>query len=165
MKKEEIYVVIDNEEKRLRAIKILTDAKEGIYQNSMLFQSDIKNFKLLHFTTNWALSAFLVNKTEITLDQLEELLNPKQEVKMELDALKLIAESYGFELVEKKREIKVGDFGKFESESRIYSTFGFLKNINEQGMLFVEETQGIISNWSNFRHLTDEEKKEITENW
>jgi hypothetical protein len=33
MKKQEIYVVIDSEEKRLRAIQILSDASENVWSN------------------------------------------------------------------------------------------------------------------------------------
>ena len=101
MKKEEIYVVIDDEQKRQRAIQILTDAREVI---------DWSNFELgeiLKFDSvakDWFLTTeeFKESLQETTLDQLEQLFNLKQEIK--LDALKLIAESYGFELVEKKRE-------------------------------------------------------------
>ena len=89
----------------------------------------------------------------------------KEEIKMPLDALKLIAESWGFELVEKEREIKVGDFGKFECPNRIGFSFGFLKKIESIGS-FIEVTKvNFISSWSNFRHLTDEEKQQIQENW
>jgi hypothetical protein len=87
--------------------------------------------------------------------------NRKQEIKMELDALKLIAESYGFELVEKKRKIKVGDFGKFwDKNERFQYQYGFLKSISKYDF----ESDGSLS-WSNFRHLTDEEKAQIQENW
>lgn len=170
MKKEEIYVVIDSEEKRLRAIQILTDAKEVIYKNSMLFQSDIKNFKLLHFTTNWALSPFIVTKTEITLDQLQQLLNPNfvvKEVVLSIDELQKQAENLGFELVKKERQIKVGDFGKFSSENGNICSYGFLYKMKdiESGIIYVENNKNITTVWSNFSHLTDEEKKQIQENW
>lgn len=160
MKKEEIYVVIDSEEKRLRAIQILTDEKIISY-SSLLHEGG--GGKLTFDIDAWnlpSLSYLLENKTQITLDQLEELLNPKQEVKMELDALKLIAESYGFELVEKKREIKVGDFGKFWDNELKFFFCGFVSEFSELGFKnFFNAT------WSNFAHLTDEEKKEIQENW
>ena len=112
MKKEEIYVVIDSEEKRLRAIQILSDAKENIstFDLSMDFSEKHKYLRL-DSNNQWFIFSYMFSTdTEITLDQLEQMLLPKQEIKMELDALKLIAESWGFELVEKKREIKVGNF-------------------------------------------------------
>jgi hypothetical protein len=165
MKKEEIYVVIDSEEKKLRAISILENAGEKIskFTESMYFTETFKNLRLGQ-DGEWYVFGSIFEAKEITLDQLEQLLNPKQEVKMELDALKLIAESYGFELVEKKREIKVGDFGKFSSEIKIYSTFGFLREIDEYGG-FVEEVKGICNTWAKFRHLTEAEKAQITKNW
>ena len=89
----------------------------------------------------------------------------KQEIK--LDALKLIAESYGFELVEKKREIKVGDFGKFSTKNGSVCSYGFLYKMTdtESGFIYVVNNKDITSHWLNFTHLTDEEKKAITENW
>jgi hypothetical protein len=94
-------------------------------------------------------------------NRVRNLVEPKQEIKMELDALKLIAESYGFELTEKKREIKVGDFGKFweDDEDEDYS-FGFLIKIDENHFFSDNDTA-----WYNFSHLTDEEKANIQENW
>jgi hypothetical protein len=85
----------------------------------------------------------------------------KNEIKMPLDALKLIAESYGFELVDKKREIKVGDFGKFWDWREKDCCFGFLTEFEDRG--FRDRLQ--IGLWKNFRHLTDEEKADIQENW
>jgi hypothetical protein len=165
MKKEEIYVVIDSEEKRLRAIQILSDEKIMTY-SSLLHVGGIGQ---LTFDINaWNLPSFkwnLVNKTEITLDQLEQMLSPKQEIKMELDALKLIAESYGFELVDKKREIKVGDFGKFWSDNNCYFV-GFLQDVYK-----ISETNKCVFQMKDygtfcyFAYLTDEEKQQIQENW
>ena len=114
MNKENIYVVIDSESKRVRAIQILNDAGENI--DSELYYGNY--LQSIRFYDNQWIWTSINNLTEITLDKLEEILVPKQEIK--LDELKLIAESYGFELVEKKREIKVGDFGKFESSETIY---------------------------------------------
>lgn len=162
MKKEEIYVVIDSEEKRLRAIQILSDAGENIWEGSRLLK-EFTDEMIVRFNSSdnswWTTydKSFFI----ISLDQLEQMLSPKQEIKMELDALKLIAESYGFELAEKKREIKVGDFGKFWDNNSIFqSQYGFLKSISKDDF----ESYGNLE-WSNFSHLTDEEKANIQENW
>ena len=163
MKKEEIYVVIDSEEKRLRAIQILTDAGETIFWQSYLLTENPLNKNLEINNGEWLLSRDededILSKKEITLDQLEQLINPKQEIK--LDALKLIAESYGFELVEKKREPKVGDFGKFWDSKEKYRRLGFISEITS----FSFKDCFHDTSWSNFAHLTDEEKKQIQENW
>ena len=109
----------------------------------------------------WYLLDTRSTKQEITLDQLEQLLNPKE---IKLDALKLIAESYGFELVEKKREIKIGDFGKFfDDDKKDYLNVGFLKTDDKGGHYPFERNDETW--WDSFAHLTDEEKKTITENW
>jgi hypothetical protein len=198
MKKEEIYVVIDSEEKRLRAIEILTDAKESIYKFSDMLEVYTTPFLLSFSKAEWCIILRIDDEINISLDQLEQLLSPKQgyicpqtkiqcddeccvsaedchitssldsgivdcepkqEIKMELDALKLIAESYGFELVEKKREIKVGDFGKFWVKYEENPLFGFLRDT----VCGYTDSMGRI--WDNFRHLTDEEKQQIQENW
>ena len=83
--------------------------------------------------------------------------------KIELDALKLIAESYGFELVEKVREIKAGDFGKFwDDDEEVYFFYDFLLSIIDNSYKYKCKSGGV---FKNFSHLTDEEKKAITENW
>lgn len=88
----------------------------------------------------------------------------KEEIKMELDYLKLIAESYGFELVEKKREIKVGDFGKFwdNNTKEKDCAFGFLTKKDNDSRPFELSKNSF---WVFFAHLTEEEKAQITENW
>ena len=86
----------------------------------------------------------------------------KEEIKMELDYLKLIAESYGFELVEETREIKVGDFGIFWDSTCTCPVYGFLQFISK-GVYCYSPTSG--SSFRNFRHLTDAEKAQITEIW
>jgi hypothetical protein len=86
----------------------------------------------------------------------------KEEIKMPLDALKLIAESYGFELVDKKREIKVGDFGKFwDKEEDEKFVYGFVTDKTEHG--FKDEFH--CTRWDSFSYLTEEEKANIQENW
>jgi hypothetical protein len=79
MKKENIYVVIDSEEKRLRAIQILSDAEEKIYRESKLFETynSILHFIFSEVCNHWEAGLY-GHKTEITLDQLEQLLLPKQ---------------------------------------------------------------------------------------
>ena len=159
MKKEEIYVVIDDEQKRQRAIQILTDAKEEVLSGSILTGKFHGKATLGIFSKLWQ-DVNIDSRIEITLDQLEQLLNPKE---IKLDALKLIAESYGFELVEKVREIKIGDFGKFWDVKETNYFMGFVKNIRIECAFPFTPEGGVI--YRNFRHLTDEEKKAITENW
>jgi hypothetical protein len=159
MKKEEIYVVIDSEEKRKRAVSILESAKENIGDTDF-----DKKYKYLRFDTSneWNTFSFVwTSKTEITLDQLEQLLNPKKEIKMELDALKLIAESYGFYLVEKPREIKVGDFGKFWDCPTTCPVYGYLQFISK-GVYCYSPNSG--SSYRNFAHLTEDEKEQLIKN-
>ena len=159
MKKEEIYVVIDDEQKKLRALNILNDAGENIdYSNFEL--SEILRFDSVD--KDWFLTEMYFKESlqEITLDQLEELLKPKE---IKLDALKLIAESYGFELVEKKREIKVGNFGKFWDVEETNYFMGFLKDLRIESQYPYREYR--IGTFRNFRHLTEQEKAQITENW
>jgi hypothetical protein len=174
MKKEEIYVVIDSEEKRLRAIQILTDAGENIWNNTdligngttVLTQTYITPI-ILVFYKGWYCIKTVGNKQEISLDQLEQLLSPQfvvKEIALPFEELQKQAELHGWKLVKEERQIKVGDFGKFSSENKIYTNFGFLKSI-ERGY-FIEQTEdNCISSWSNFRHLTDEEKANIQQNW
>jgi hypothetical protein len=169
MKKEEVYVVIDSEEKRLRAIHKLRYYKEPIFSLSDIFSENPYNKCLEFYDDEWIVSGYddkdIKKKTEISLDQLEQMLSPKQEIKMELDALKLIAESYGFELVDKKREIKVGDFGKFWSDNNCYFV-GFLQDVYK-----ISETNKCVFQMKDygtfcyFAYLTNEEKANIQENW
>jgi hypothetical protein len=169
MKKQEIYVVIDSEEKRLRAIQILSDAQEEIWEESLLFIKSEMGCLICRRDNLWYLLKTRSYKEEISLDQLDRILNtkeiPSEDKQIPLDALKLIAESYGFELVEKEREIKVGDFGKFECPNKISYSFGFLKKIESIGRFIEVTKENYVSIWSNFRHLTDEEKQQIQENW
>jgi hypothetical protein len=162
MKKEEIYVVINDEEKRNRAIQILTDAGEKI---------DYRNFKLseilkLHSVDkDWFLttSFFSEGLNLITLDQLEQLLNPQfvvKEIALPIEELQKQAELLGFELVKKERKIKAGDFGKFWDDDENRCVYGFL---TEKTAKIFKDKYG--TPWDNFAHLTDEEKQQIQENW
>lgn len=158
MKKEEIYVVIDSEAKQKRAIQILTDAGEklSICDNAFTFDDKYKFLKI-DSNNEWFIFGFMYNlDNEISLDKLEEILQPKE---IKLDALKLIAESYGFELVEKKREIKVGDFGKFWDD-KDETSYGFLVRLYER---YYRHNAGY--DCLNFAHLTEQEKAQIQENW
>jgi hypothetical protein len=165
MKKEEIYVVIDSEEKRNRAIQILSDAGEIITNESVLLNEFYNVPMSLCFDLGWYCIKMKAHRQEITLNQLEQMLNPIKEVGMSLDALKLIAESWGFELVEKKREIKIGDFGKFWSDNNCYFV-GFLQDVYK-----ISETNKCVFQMKDygtfcyFAYLTDEEKANIQENW
>jgi hypothetical protein len=85
----------------------------------------------------------------------------EKEIKMELDALKLIAESYGFYLVEKPREIKVGDFGKFWDSPCTCPVYGYLQFISK-GIYCYSPASG--SSYRNFAHLINEEKEELIKN-
>jgi hypothetical protein len=159
MKKEGIYVVIDSAEKRKRANSILENAGENI--GCINFD---EKYKYLRFDTSneWNTFSFVwTSEAEINLDQLQQLLNPKEEVKMELDALKIIAESYGFYLVEKPREIKVGDFGKFWDSPCTCPVYGYLHSISK-GIYCYSPSSG--SSYRNFAHLTNEEKEELIKN-
>jgi hypothetical protein len=82
----------------------------------------------------------------------------KKEIKMELDDLKLIAESYGFYLVEKPREIKVGDFGKFWDCPTTCPVYGYLQFISK-GTYCYSPVSG--SSFRNFAHLINEEKEQL----
>lgn len=161
MKKEEIFVRIDSEEKRLRAIQILTDAGEYIWSESSIF--DIGATGNLHFSPHheeWIYVLNTENLTEITLDQLEQIL-AVQDVHLTIDEIRLQAKKLGFELVEKKREVKIGDFGVFwdyENFEKLY--FSFVRSVKDGWFL---DERGL--SWENFRHLTDEEKQKIQENW
>ena len=78
MKKEEIYVEITNEQERLRAIEILQNAGEIISKNDKKLMP-ITGFKYLVLKNEgWFVSCGCIDKTKITLDQLETLLNPKK---------------------------------------------------------------------------------------
>jgi hypothetical protein len=114
MKKEEIYVVIDSEKKRQKALQILSSANEKVFDNSILKSKFFTTFFLVQSTQfkKWGSLGVLykddieVTKTEITLEELEAILSPKYVVKdvhLTIDELKTQAEKLGFELVKKER--------------------------------------------------------------
>lgn len=155
MRKEEIYVVIDSEEKRLRALDILEKAGEEVYKYFL----DYKYLKYHEVDCDWFATdeGCIKGLTEITIDQLEQLLIPMSQ----LDQLKQQAEALGYELVEKKREIKVGDFGVFwDDDGENKYLFSVISKI--EGKTYFSKFGAI---WQNFRHLTEEEKQQIQNNW
>ena len=165
MKKEEIYVTIDSEEKRLRAIEILEKAGEIIIRISFLYLHVHEHYKRLCVDKNgvWTLLC-ITHKTEITLDELEELLMPNYQVKdvvLSIDELKAQAEKLGYQLVEKTYKPKIGEFGVFYDGGK-YSVYEFITEIDTQRNKFQ------LANYlwfDNFRKLTEEEKQKIQSAW
>lgn len=161
MKKDKIYVVIDSKQKRLRAIQILNDAGVEI-RFSMGDRAYYMKFQNGYFFDFNGFSRPKSEYTEITLDQLEQLLANDFDFEfLKIEDLKEQAALLGYELVKKKREVKVGDFGKFWDEIVEDCVFGFLTEIGIDGFFDKFYT----ASWKNFAHLTDEEKQQIKENW
>jgi hypothetical protein len=78
MKKENIYVEITNEQERLRAIEILQNAGESIWENSCAMKL-LAEYKYLIFAGNgWYISNNIFGRLKTTLDEFESLLNPKK---------------------------------------------------------------------------------------
>jgi hypothetical protein len=168
MKKEQIYVTIDNEEKRLRAIEILDKAGEEYWGNRKEWSmriSDVHKY-LYSCTGGWLINNLnFGTREEITLDQLEALLLPNYQVKdviLSLDELKQQAEKLGFDLVEKPYEPKIGDFGIFWDSDQEIKRYGFLADIKIQTCKFVRNDY---CPFVNFRKLTESEKQKIQESW
>jgi hypothetical protein len=171
MKKEEIYVVIDSEEKRQKALHILSNANEKVFYHSIL---KYKFFTTVFLTLDpeskqWQSWGNVhektkSEKTEITLEELESILSPNyavKEVHLTIDELKAQAEILGFELVRKERKPKVGEFGVFwDNNKDKIKVYNFIRIIKDN--LFVDKSSYA---WKNFRHLTEEEKQEIQNNW
>jgi len=164
MKKENIYVTIDCEEKRLRAIEILEKANAPIRRTSFLYSNVSDFFKYLSIDNVGVWTLFcVINDKEITLDELEELLIPNCQVKdviLSLDELKAQADKLGFDLVEKPYEAKVGDFGVFKKSDCDFEYIGFLDDISDEKFYMKKNIP-----WDSFRKLTDEEKTKIQEAW
>jgi hypothetical protein len=154
MKKNEIYVVIDSKEKRLRAIEILRNARERkcltIGKRALYLRFKDGEWIDFNVFSN-------ENKlTQITLEELEAILST-----MTIDELKAQAEMLGFELVKKERKPKVGEFGVFWDDSKYkIHVYDFIHNIEND--VFTAKYSAV---WKNFRHLTEEEKQEIQTNW
>jgi hypothetical protein len=166
MKKEQVYVTIDSEEKRLRAIEILERAGEKIRDGSMLYKCVDNHYNRLCISDRGGWTLFCItHNTGITLDQLEALLIPNYQVKdviLSLDELKQQAKKLGYDLVEKPCEPKVGDFGVFWDEEEGSRYYGFLINTDDGSFPMQSNNRG----WfKNFRKLTEEEKQKIQEAW
>jgi hypothetical protein len=81
MKKENIYVEITNEQERLRAINILQNAGEKIWEDyaSMTFSKSKKYLCIDKQDKDWWIQRKKETQyIQITLDELESLLNPKK---------------------------------------------------------------------------------------
>jgi hypothetical protein len=172
MKKEEIYVVIDSEPKRLRAIHKLRYYKEPIFSLSDIFSENPYNKCLEFYDDEWIVLGYddkdIKKKTEISLDQLDQMLNPQFVVKdviLPIEELQKQAELLGWKLVKEERQIKVGDFGKFWTDNNCYFV-GFLQDVYK-----ISETNKCVFQMKDygtfcyFAYLTDEEKANIQENW
>jgi hypothetical protein len=166
MKKEEIYVVIDSEIKRQKALHILSNANEKVYDNSILKSKFFSTFFLVLYSEykEWSGWSFRPTRNKITLEELEAILNPNYGVKdihLTIDDLKTQAEMLGFELVKKEKKPKVGEFGVFWDDSKYkIHVYDFIHNIEND--VFTAKYSAV---WKNFRHLTEEEKQEIQTNW
>ena len=78
MKKTEIYVEITNEQERLRAIEILQNAGEYVWENSRVLKKSETGF-LIFYNNNWVLAGLKrYSQTKISIDQLEVLLTPNK---------------------------------------------------------------------------------------
>jgi hypothetical protein len=166
MKREQIYVTIDTEEKRLRAIEILRNAGGEICEGSSFLYPYHHEMQICFEPEFNEWGAYnCKGKTRITLDQLESLLLPNYQVKdviLSLDELKQQAEKLGFDLVEKPYEPKVGDFGVFWDRYEENTYYGFLINTDDSKYPMMSNNRG----WfKNFRKLTEEEKQKIQEAW
>lgn len=97
MKKEEIYVIIDSDEKRNKAIKILTEAGESIWGsvNAMQYAQGSKYLTTDTYDMDWgtSYSDVIEGLTEISLYQLEELL--RKEGKQKVSGKKELIEING----------------------------------------------------------------------
>jgi len=165
MIKEEIYVVIDSEKKRLRAIEILRNSGEVIEKDSAILKPYEWNYSIgfCDKEINWGHHGVLL-KTQITLEELEAILSPNYAVKdvhLTIDELKAQAEMLGFELVKKEIKPKVGDFGLFWDDNKnLVHVYDFIHNIENN--VFIDKSGDV---WLNFHHLTEEEKQKIQNNW
>ena len=79
LKKSQILVTIDSEEKQKRAIDILSNYKEQIWKEDFAMDFDSNKNKLVFATEDWFIcyNVDLSDEIEISLDQLEELLKNK----------------------------------------------------------------------------------------
>jgi hypothetical protein len=172
MEKENIYVTIDSEEKRLRAIEIFRASEQEIFPNSVLltkFSCDYNIAFNVDFN-RWMKKTSTDSLKQITLDELELLLDPSvdltsyvvKDVVLSIDELKTQAAALGFELVEKPYQPKVGDFGVFWDINERNGFLGCISGIQGEPYKFVRNNN---TPYMNFRKLTESEKQKIQSAW
>ena len=168
MREKETVVKIYNEENRLKVIQLLTDAGIIVWNGSSLFTENFMGLLIFGPNQNYCVLSYdKSDRTEITLKQLEKILNPNPEIKktnLTVEELKLHAEKLGYDIFKKKNEAQVGNFGKFWDDSDpTKATFNFLSAIiGKKHLKYVDRK---LSPWDNFCNLTQEEKEKITQNW
>jgi hypothetical protein len=173
MEKENIYVTIDSEEKRLRAIEIL-DGKDEVCIDSILLK-EFSDWFYIGFNAvvrKWMRLNFIYLKREITLEELELLLDSSvdltsyvvKDVVLSIDELKTQAAALGYKLVEKPCEPKVGDFGLFWDFNENVSVLDYVLKIFKEGGNVYYGRKGDLA-YNHFRKLTESEKQKIQSAW
>jgi hypothetical protein len=137
MRKEEIYVEINNEAEQMRAIEILQKAGEKIGDvdfNSFCYKL------ILSDDLTWWVCVHANNKTQITLDQLDQLLN--QSIDKEIESFKERMKQRGFEIsvVIEKEVIKPDDVVMYWYEGCIDRVFVKYKNFSSSAENVVKVT-------------------------
>jgi hypothetical protein len=156
MKKEEVYVVIDSEPKRLRAIHKLRYYKEPIFSLSDIFSENPYNKCLEFYDDEWIVLGYddkdIKKKTEISLDQLDQMLNPQFVVKdviLPFEELQKQAELHGWKLVKEEQEnynLEIKKLDKLKNQlfiGKVICELGFKKTIEllkESKIAFQDET-------------------------
>ena len=78
LKKDKVYVLIDNQPDCDRAIEILTKAGEPMWKNSTAFMfTKDDNSLVIDTEGEWLIDRMIGNRTPVTLDDLERILMPK----------------------------------------------------------------------------------------
>jgi hypothetical protein len=83
LKKDKVYVLIDNEKDRDRAIEILTKAGEKMWDDEIAFNfNKDANYLVIYPDGEWLIDIDIVidNRTQVTLDELERILMPKKQL-------------------------------------------------------------------------------------
>lgn len=124
MKKEEIYVEINNEAEQKRAIEILTKAGEGIGDVNLTYR-----YKYLKLDETWFVGCVNDNLTEITLDQLEQMLT--HTIDNEIESFKERMKEKGFEVsvVIEKEIIQPDDVVMFYDNDSNVRSFAKYKSV------------------------------------